>query len=174
MMNAKRWLAGALCALVVGGTLAVAQPALSYAAGAAPQGFAGIGAAAGQLQGSLTNLVSSILGLDSATVLKERQAGKSLVDIAKSKGVAEQKLVDDVVTERKAVIDQRLKDGQITATQAEYCETNMEQRITANLNRTTVGPGSGVPGTGGGRGMGMGGRGQGLGCGNGCGYGYCQ
>lgn len=160
-MKAKKWMAGALTALAVGGLLAVSQPILSYAAETAPvvQNFqpgAGMGAAAGRLQGSMIDVISDLLGMDRTQLIQERQAGKSMVDIAKTKGVDEQKLVDTIMDQRKAFIDQRLKDGQITEEQAQYCEDNMEQRIKTNVERTTVGPANGF----GGRGMrGMGGMG---------------
>lgn len=155
-MKGKKWIAGITAALAIGGLLVVSQPAWTYATVTAPaaQSFscAGLGAALGRLQGGMIATVSNLLGIDQAEVIKERQAGKSLVDIAETKGVDEQKLVDTVVSERKALLDQRLKDGLITEEQAQYCTENMTQRITDNLNRTTIGPGNC-----GGGGCGMGG-----------------
>lgn len=152
-MKAKKWIAGALSVMAVGGMLAVSQPIMSYAAEttSAVQNFqpgAGIGAAVGRMQGSMINVVSDLLGMDTTQIIQERQAGKSMVDIAKTKGVDEQKIVSTVVNERKAVIDQRLKDGQITEEQAQYCNDNMEQKIKTNLERTTVGPANGSRGKG--------------------------
>jgi hypothetical protein len=152
-MKTKKWIAGALSALAVGGLLAVSQPMISYAAENAPavQNFqpgAGIGAAVGRLQGSMIDVISKLLGMDRTQLIQERQAGKSMVDIAETKGVDEQKLVDTIIDQRKSFIDQRLKDGQITEEQAQYCEDNMEQRIKTNLERTTVGPANGNRGRG--------------------------
>lgn len=160
-MKTKKWMAGALAALAVGGMLAVSQPLMSYAAETVPavqnvQPGAGIGAAIGRLQGSMIDTISNLLGMDRTQVIQERQSGKSMVDIAKTKGVDEQKLVDTIVDQRTTFIDQRLKDGQITEEQAQYCKDNMEQRIKTNIERTTVGPANGARG----RGMqGMGGMG---------------
>lgn len=164
-----------MAALVIGGLLVVSQPVWTYAVTApATQNFnrAGLGAALGRLQGGMIATVSKLVGLDQAEIIKERQAGKSMVDIAVSKGVDEKELVNTVVYERKALLDQRVKDGLITEEQAQYCTDNMNQRITDNLNRTNVGPGSGFCG-GGGYGMGggyCGGAGYGAGYGAGKGY----
>ncbi len=145
-MSMKKWIAGTLSMLAIGGTIAVSEPTITYATENAPavQEFQrGAGAAIGRVQGSMNEVISNLLGMDRTEIIKERQSGKSMVDIAQTKGVDENKLVDTIMENRKDVIDQRLKEGAITQEQAQYCEDNMEQRIKANLNRTTTGPANG-------------------------------
>lgn len=157
-MKIKKWPALVLAALGIGGLLLVSYPAVTSATVAPPAAKStGIGAALCGWSGSMVDTISKLLGIDRTEVIEERQAGKSMVDIAKTKGVDEKKLVNTVVEERKAVLDQRVKDGLITKEQAQYCTENMEQRIQDNLNRTSLGPANG-------RGM-RGGRGPGSGAG---------
>ena len=178
-MKSKRWIALGLTALGIGGLLLVSYPAMTSASVAPAVKSTRIGAALCGWSGSMVDSISKLLGMDQTEIIKERQAGKSMVEIAKTKGVDEEKLVKTVVDERKAVLDQRVKDGLITEEQAKYCNENMGQRIEANLNNTAVGPTNGR-GMRGGRGP-AGSVGYGAGCGgagcgmaNGLGQGYCQ
>lgn len=153
-MKAKKWIAGALSVAALGGMLYIGQPAVSYAADSPTtvtntwQKGAGLGM--GRVQNSMLDFISTLLGMEKTAVLEERQAGKSMVSIAESKGVNEETLVNKVVEQRKAIIDQRVKDGTMTEEQAQLCEEEMDARIKSNLNRTTVGPADGARG---GRGM---------------------
>lgn len=167
-MKGKKWTAF-LAALGIGGLLLVSYPAVTFATVTSPAANStGVGAALGRCSGAMVDTISKLLGIDQTEIIKERQAGKSMVDIAKTKGVDEEKLVNTVIEERKAVLDQKVKDGLVTEEQAEYCIENMEQRIGDNLNRTAAGPANGR-GMRGGRGPG---GGMGCGMGNGCGQGY--
>ncbi len=185
----KKKIAVGLSVLALGGMLLGSQPGPLYATEApiaATQqttntNGAGLGLGLGRLQGGMITAVANLLGIDVNTVQSERHAGKSLVDIAKEKGVSEEKLVESVVTSRKTQLDTAVKAGQITQEQAQYCEDNMEARVKANLERTEVGPANGrgrgaaanVAGQGMGRGRGGQGRGMGIGQGLGTVSGYC-
>jgi len=177
-MKGKKWTA-VLAALGIGGLLLVSYPIMTSAADAPAANNIGVRAAMGRWSGNMVDTISKLLGMDQTEIIKERQAGKSMVDIAETKGVDAEKLVNTVVEERKALLDQRVKDGLITEEQAEYCTENMEQRIEGNLNRASVGPGNGCgmrggrgPGSGSGGGFGRGMNGQGYGGGQG--YGASQ
>ena len=178
-MKSKKWIALGLTALGIGGLLLVSYPAMTSASVIPAAKSTRFGAALCGWSGSMIDSISKLLGMDQTEIIKERQAGKSMVEIAKTKGVDEEKLVNTIVEERKAVLDQIVKDGLITKEQAQYCNDNMEQRIDANLNTTAVGPANGRgmrggrgPGAGAGFGAGCGGAGAGCGLANG--QGYCQ
>lgn len=154
-MKTKKWIAGALSVIALGGMLYIGQPAVSYAA---ESGIAvtntwqrGAGIGMGRVQDSMIDFISTLIGMDKTAIIEERQTGKSMVSIAGSKGVSEETLVNSVVEKRASIIDQRVKDGTMTEEQAQLCEEEMETRIKTNLNRTTVGPADGV--RGGGQGM---------------------
>lgn len=116
--------------------------------------------------------VSELTGISTADIKTQRSEGKSLLTIAESKGVTEQQLTDKVIADRKATLDQLKADGKITEAQYESCLSNMEARITSNLERTTTGPN--MAGQGQGQRANQG-AGQGRGCGGGAGMqGTCQ
>lgn len=109
--------------------------------------------------------VVDLTGLSVTDIRAQRLEGKSLADIAESKGVSEQTVIDKVVTDRTAVLDQLKADGKITEAQYQTCITNMQDRIKTNVERTTVGRANGQAGKGMGRMQGAG-QGQGVrGCG---------
>jgi len=179
-MNFKKTLGGTAAVLALGGMLVFGQPFTPVEANAATAeptasttaDIYGPGAGLGRAYGSMMDSVSKLLGMDPAEVRTERQSGKSLSQIAESKGVTEDKLVDSIVEQRKAHLNQAVADGMMTEEQAEYCEENVEQRVKDSVARTTVGPADGRGSKGMGRAAGMGqsmGRGMGMGRGAGMG-----
>jgi len=167
----KKLLAG----LVVGGLLLTAIPATIFAADttattpAVVQTMQRYGVRLGQTFGSMRDSIAKFLGIDTTTLMTERQSGKSLAQIAQEKGKSETDLVNYIVNERTAQLDQLVKDGKITKEQADLAKSQMTERVKANINKTTVG-GNGY---GKGRGMGQGKgqfRGQGRGIAGNCIY----
>lgn len=110
------------------------------------------------------NALSDLTGLSIADIRNQRAEEKSLASIAEDKGVSEQALIDKIAAERKAALDQLKADGKITEDQYQACIANLEARVKANVERTTIGPnggqgqclnaGQGI-GQGSGHGMGM-------------------
>lgn len=105
--------------------------------------------------------VADLTGLNIADIRSQRAEGKSLAAIAESKDVSEQEVIDKVVAERTAALNQLKADNKITEAQYENCLNNMQERIKANIERTTVGGngrqmknGTGRQGAGQGQGMG--------------------
>lgn len=130
-------------------------------------------------QGAQTalNAVADLTGLSTDDIRTQRAAGNSLADIAADKGVSEQAVIDKVVAERTAVLDQLKADNKITAEQYNACISNMQERIKTNVERTAVGPANGNQGMGCMRGAGQGqgaGQGRGMGQGQGMGRGAGQ
>lgn len=101
--------------------------------------------------------VAKILGIEQTELAAERQAGKSLAEIAQTKGVDEATLVQKMVAERKAQLDERVKAGTLPQEQANLMLQRMETQMKAAVERTEAGP----MGPGGMRGaQGWGGRGM--------------
>lgn len=170
-------------ALVTAGLLAgliLGTAGLAFAAGpkAAPntpaavaQSCVGAGLKMGQVfkaQGArMIDTVAKLTGLSAAEVTAQRQSGKSLAEIAKAKGVTSGEVVAKTLAQRKAILDQYVKDGRITAAQAKLMLDRMSAQMKSRVDSTGACQGGQGCGQGGGCGMG---RGQGGGCqGGGCG-----
>jgi hypothetical protein len=145
--------------------LGLAVPALAADTDAAPGGaWGGICRGTGAVAGA----ISELLGLSSDEIAAERQAGKSLVDIAAGKDVSKDELVTALLGPRKAAIAQAVADGKISQERADLMLENMEARITERVSDPAVGPRGGAGRNGAGCGLGAGnGGGQGLGGGAG-------
>jgi polyhydroxyalkanoate synthesis regulator phasin len=143
-------------------------------------GGKGAGMGEGLGQGGMGSNVAEFLGISQEDLRAARQAGQSLVQVAAEKGISEQQLLDYMLAQRGAQLDQLVTDGKITQEQADQHKQLMTERIKENINRTNIGPnraeGRGLKAGGMGAGMGKGlGRGQGN-CGgqcNGTGNGPC-
>jgi len=101
--------------------------------------------------------IIDLLGLTPGQLLDARTAGKSLLDIAKEKGITEQQLVDAMVAERKTALDQAVKDSKLTQEQADWMLGATKALAPFQLTNPFVGK-QGGPG-----GMGMMGPGMGFG-----------
>lgn len=172
-MKIKNWLAAAVAAALLGGVLLVGIPAAkAFAVGnssntQAGQGNrGGYGLHMGRDMGGMGTNMAEFLGISQEDLSAARQAGQSLVQIAAEKGISEQQLLDYVLAQRNAQIDQLVTDGKITQEQADQHKQFMTERVQENLNRTTVGPNNT-----GGKGLKAGGMGAGMG--KGLGLGRC-
>ena len=166
MSGKKRYLLG----VVAGGMLLAGTVVSSYAADPTPtpqagttaycQGIGGTGA--GRWGFSALEPVAKLLGVQTSDVASEREAGKSLAQIAQAKGVDEAKLIETIIADRKADLDALVKAGTITQAQADLMLERMQTQVKAAVERTTVGPMGPANGTG--LGMGQGARmGRGFG-----------
>ncbi|MHB0977768.1 MAG: DUF2680 domain-containing protein [Candidatus Aquicultorales bacterium] len=152
----------ALVAVMLAGAAMIALWGSAFAA--APDSPAGQTAGTvGRWCGSALDAVAGLLGISRDDVVAERQAGKSLANIAEEKGVGKDAVVGKILETRKAVLDERVESGSITREQADEALARMEERITSRVENSAVGPGCG--GTAGG------GGGAGFGGGGGCGAG---
>lgn len=77
-----------------------------------------------------------------------------MATIAASKGISEQAVIDKVMSERKTALAQLKAEGKITDTQYDSCIANMQNRIKANIERTTIGPAKANAGFNKGKGLG--------------------
>lgn len=107
--------------------------------------------------------VAALLGMTAEQIQAERLAGKSLAQIAQSKGVSTDKLVETILSAKKAALQQAVTDGKLTQAQADLMVERMSAQIKLMVERTTTGPMGGRGMMGGMRGQGRGMFGQGLG-----------
>jgi len=77
---------------------------------------------------------ATALGMTSAEVKTQLQSGKSLAEIATSKGVAVQKVIDAIVADVKAEIAEKVTDGKLTQAQADTMITGAESKVTSIVN----------------------------------------
>jgi hypothetical protein len=109
--------------------------------------------------------VATALGVTEAELRTELQAGKSIADVARAKGVDVQKVIDAVITAQTESLSQAVTAGRFTQAQADTLLANLRLTLPSQLQTKWVGfgPGTGEPGIGrggrGDRGMGHGGIG---------------
>ncbi|MFC2040518.1 hypothetical protein ACFLTW_05060 [Chloroflexota bacterium] len=84
--------------------------------------------------------VTDLVGLTPEEVAAERQAGKSLVDIAADNGVGEDELVAAVMAVKTEAVQAKVEAGVITQDQADLILARMQERTVEAVNRTEVGP----------------------------------
>jgi hypothetical protein len=77
---------------------------------------------------------ATALGMTSAEVKTQLQSGKSLAEIATSKGLAVQKVIDAIVADVKAEIAEKVTDGKLTQAQADTMLKDVTVRVTAAVN----------------------------------------
>jgi len=104
------------------------------------------------------------IGVSTDTLEQDLRDGKTIADVAKSKNVATQKVIDAMVAAAKAQFDAAVKAGHLSADQRTRLESHLTDMITNQVNGTFSRPdfGRGGPGSFGGRGFG-GGFGRGYG-----------
>lgn len=172
-MNKGKWLAivaGALVAGLVLGNMGSAFAAndagtKSVASTVAACGV-GIGQTVRDAGGRLADIVASMTGKSAEEIQAERQAGKSFAQIAEDNGVKSDAVVDKALDVRKGALDDAVKAGTLTQSDADAAYDRMQSRLTDRIDNTAAGCGGGGMG-GGGRGGGRGRGGQGGGCGGG-------
>ena len=76
-----------------------------------------------------------LLKIAAATLHQELKAGKSLADIAAAQGVEKQKVVDLLVKEASSRIDEAVKEGKITQTQADEKKARVTEHIQNHIEQ---------------------------------------
>ena len=147
-------LASVLAGLVTKGTITQAQAdaiTTAYnAAEAAEHANDGQGPRGGfGPRGNKLTIISSTLGIDTATIQSRLKAGETLAAIAGSKTNA---LIAALVADESKQIDAAVTAGKLTADQAATLKANLTAHVTAEVNATA--PAGGMMGGKGGRGHG--------------------
>lgn len=139
----------AIAALSIGAVVGAATPPDAATAATCPCG--GYGNGGGWLGVDTDAVVAKLLGMTEADIQAQRQAGKSLVEIAKARNVTQQQLVDAIMAAKKAAVQSRVTAGTLTQERATIMLQQMEQATVQAVTRTTIGP---PEGRGAGNGMG--------------------
>ncbi len=151
-------LASVLAALVTKGTITQAQAdaitAAYNAAEAAEHANDAMGPRGGFGPfGDKLTVISSTLGIDSATIQSRLKAGETLATIA---GAKKDALIAALVADETKNIDAAVTAGSLTAAQATQLKADLVAHVTAEVNATAPagGPRGGMMGGKGGRGHG--------------------
>lgn len=88
---------------------------------------------------------ASTIGVTEEELRTALHSGQSLAQVAQSKGVAPQKVIDAMVAEAKTKLADAVKSGDLTQAQADERSTKLSERITEMVNHTG-GPGPGPRG----------------------------
>jgi hypothetical protein len=141
MGKRTKWLAGALMlaavlAIGVGATVALAA---TPASNQGTQTYCGLGGGF-RFGGTLVDEVAKVIGMTSDQIRDMRQDGKSLVQIAATKNVTEQKLVEAIMAFKKAEVQKKVAAGTITQDQADLMLQRMQENTVNAVNRTSTGP----------------------------------
>jgi hypothetical protein len=86
---------------------------------------------------------AAYLGLSEPELKAQLAAGKTLADVAKAQGKSVDGLVSALLADEKKELDAAVAAGRLTQAQADQLLANAEQRITAMVNGTMPGPGTG-------------------------------
>ncbi len=82
--------------------------------------------------------VSKVTGLTPEQIMEQRKSGKSLVQIAQSKGVSEDKLIAAIMEPVKAKIAKRVSEGKISQEEANKILAKIEAKVKTKVNNTAV------------------------------------
>jgi len=88
-------------------------------------------------------VVAGFLGMTEEQLHAARLEGKSLADIA---GTEKDDLIKAIVSDKAGKLEQLVKDGKLTETQAGLMIENMTARVQTMVERTDVGPAAGQGG----------------------------
>lgn len=111
--------------------------ALAATEGARPHHGPGHGTGAG------LSVAAEALGMTHDELHTALASGQSIAQVAESKGVALQKVVDALVADARARLAEAVTAGRLTQAQADEKGAELTERITAMVNRTGCGGGGG-------------------------------
>ncbi len=94
-------------------------------------------------------VAATALGMTEAELVAELQAGKSIADVAKAKGVSVDTVIDALYADLKAHIDAHVAEGKLTQEQADAKLADAKTRITTMVNTAGLPAGKGHGGKGG-------------------------
>ena len=97
------------------------------------------------------------LGMNANDLVKELQGGKSVADVAASKDVSEQSLIDALMAPQIDALNARVQNSYLTQTQADSIQQAEAARVKYMLEQKGFAGSYGWGGTAGGYGMGWGG-----------------
>ena len=85
-----------------------------------------------------TTLALGAIGIPAKELRQDVKGGQSISEVAESKGVATQTVVDAVVNDLSGKLDKAVTDGKITQERADSIKQRLPERITNLVNRHRV------------------------------------
>lgn len=89
----------------------------------------------GKQFGSMKNDVAQILGMDAKDLMAELKSGKTIAEVAKSKGIEPKTVVDKLQQQLNTRVDQAVKDGKLTQEKADKIKSNSAKKAELIVNR---------------------------------------
>ena len=129
-------IADAIAPLVEDGTLTQEQAAAVIAAleAARPEGGPGMGHGRGGPGGARLDAAAEALGLSVEDLRTALQDGQTLAEAAQAQGVDPQAVIDALVGEAKAHLDEEVAEGDLTQEEADQKLSEATERITDMVN----------------------------------------
>lgn len=100
-----------------------------------PGGCAGCAMGFGGTDHSLVTIAAKTLGIEQTELVAELNAGKTIADIAKTKDVALDKIVEAFIADRQAMMAIAVVNGHMTQAQVDARLAIMKANITAQLSQ---------------------------------------
>jgi lambda repressor-like predicted transcriptional regulator len=76
---------------------------------------------------------AQILGIEKAALTDQLKSGKSIVDIAKEKGISETTLLEKIMAGRSAKLEEAVQGGKLTRERADTIKTKMQSHLAQQL-----------------------------------------
>ncbi len=83
--------------------------------------------------GNMVNILAEQLGMTADELIAELQADKTVAELAETRGVELQTLVDAVIADRAESLNQAVAEGRITQEQADGMLSHMEEELAEHL-----------------------------------------
>lgn len=133
-MVKRSLLYGALALAVAGGGVAAVAAAAPFAVAADSTTSSGTGQpnqAAHHLQpwGGILPTAAQVLNMTPQQLAQELRGGQSIAQVAESKGVSEQQVIDAIVQKISATLDQRVQAGKLTQDKADQMKADLPARV---------------------------------------------
>ncbi|MCL6576956.1 hypothetical protein [Kyrpidia sp.] len=131
----KSLLYSALALAVAGGGAAAVTAAAPFAVAAADTATTASGstqpaqAEHHQPWGGVLSTAAQVLGVTPQQLAQNLRSGQSIAQVAQSKGVSEQQVIDAVVQKISASIDQKVQSGKLSQDKAAQMKANLSARV---------------------------------------------
>ncbi|GAC1517962.1 MAG: hypothetical protein NVS1B12_07770 [Acidimicrobiales bacterium] len=120
---------------VIDAMVADAQAGLRERITAEVNGNGPVRAARGRRRPADLGVVATALGMTPTEVRTALENGQSIADVARAKHVDPQTVIDALIKDRTAKLDQAVKDGRITQAQADRVKATLPQRVADQVNK---------------------------------------
>ncbi len=86
--------------------------------------------------GMMSDTIANLLGMSQEEIQTERESGKSIVEIAQEKDVAEQALIDGILEAKIERFQEAVTDGYLTQDQADEKMERMDEKMERKLENS--------------------------------------